>query len=258
MLKISTISFGMLKNAEHVSLFANAKVAVDKIGITSLGITEAQYEPYLTALDVEQDIVNRSMASIYTPEMEAMDKERDRLFRLIRIKLQSVLLESAHSDSAKYATMIERYLLAKYGGDVCLLPYQEESAVIAGFILDVNKYLGDEGIEDINIERELASLESANTKFADQYNERVTEKAGTDADQTRKFRLDTEEQFRLLCLHLEFMANSDTTSVGKCCASLVGIINEIINDAQHRLNVRLGKTEETPDNSGVVPPVFNK
>ena len=256
MLKISTLSFAQLKNAEHVSFFNNVKVAIDKIGTTTLGITEAQMAPFCLALDTEQDIVNRAQSSIYTPEMKAMDEERDRLFRLIRLKLQACTLASPGSAAAKLASTVDRYLLAKYNNEVCTLPYQEESAVIAGFILDVNNFLGEEGIETLDIVRELASLESANRKFSDQYNERVTEKSGSSAELTKTLRGETEEQYHLLCAHLEYKANLDTTAVGLSCGSLLGIINQLIADARYRLNVRLGKADDTaynPDGDVVSP-----
>lgn len=253
MIKINILSFGQLKNAEHVSFFTNVKVAVEKIGISSLGIAEAQIASYKSACDEEQDIVNRSMASVYTPEMEAMDKERDRLFRLIRLKMQECGLATAGTESAKIANTVQRYLLDRYGNDVCTLPYQEESAVISGFILDINTFLGDEGIETLGIEREVASLESANTKFADQYNERVTEKSGTSSELTDRLRKATEEQYNLLCAHLEYKCNLDASEVGEACASLVAIINQLIADARLRLNVRLGKTDENTDGDVVSP-----
>ena len=256
MLKINSLTFTQLKNAEHVSFHNNVKVAVEKIGITTLGLTEAQYGAYTAKVDEEQDIVNRAQSSIYTPEMKAMDEERDRLFRLIHLKLQACLLASPGSAAAKLASTVDRYLLAKYSNEVCTLPYQEESAVIAGFILDVNTFLGEEGIETLEIEREMASLETANRKFADQYNERVTEKSGTSAEITKTLRSETEEQYRLLCLHIEYKANNDTASEGQACASLIGIINQLVADARFRLNVRLGKAEDTaynPDGDVVSP-----
>lgn len=253
MKEISNLTFPQLKNAEHVSFHSNVRIAIDKIGVSSLRIPEPLFATYGTCIDTEQDIVNRAQSSIYTQEMKDMDDERDRLFRLIHLKMEECSFATPGSDTAKLASTIERYFLAKYGKDVCTLPYQEETAVISGFILDVNNFLGEEGIETLGIERVLASLEAANHKFADMYNERVTEKSGTDAELTKKLRGETEEQYHLLCSHIVCMANIDSTAVGQSCASLLAIINQIIADARFRLNVRLGKSDDNTDGDIISP-----
>ena len=239
--KINSLSFQQLKNAEHVSFFTNVGVAINKLTATAVGLTEAQIKQYNDAVALEQDIVNHSTGSIYTPEMQALDAERDRLFRLIRLKLQAVTLASEGSEVAQYATTIDKYLLTKYGLDVATAPYQEESALISGFILDVKNMLPEDALTSIGIASELAALEAANTGFADQYNERVTEKSASTTEYTKKLRAETEELYNLIALHVEYKANSDTTSVGEACTSLLGVFNELIKDAHMRLNMRLGR-----------------
>ena len=259
MLKINNLSYDKLKNAEHVSLFTNVKVAIEKLTLASLGLPQALFASYKQALDVEQDIVNRSMASIYTPEMKAADDERDRLFRTIRLKLQIVTHAAPGSDLAAFTTTTERDLLNKYDNRLCQLPYQEESAVLNGFILDVRTFLGDEGIEATGIADDLAALESANKAFANMYNERVTEKAGATAEKTADMRKATEEQFNRIVCHIEFKVNADAASDETlACKELLGVVNQIIADAQTRLNIRLGKNQGVTDgeDSDIEAPVF--
>ena len=266
MLKISTFSFAQLKNAEHISLFTNVKNAIDKSTPTKLGLSEAQYGAYVNAVAAEQDIVNRSMSSVYTPEMKALDEDRDRLFKLIRLKLQSVIYASAKSPLKAYAPTIEKNLLSKYTNEITAYAYQEESAVLNGFVLDVHTFLTEDVIEAIGIDADLAELECANKGFADMYHERVVEKAGTDPEMAKQMRQATEEQFRLLACHLEYKANCDTTLVGAASVAVIGIISQLVADAQLRLDIRLGRKADpevdTPvtDGSGsnVDVPVFPK
>ena len=71
----------------------------------------------------------------------------------------------------------------------------------------------------------------------------------------------TEEQFRLLSCHVEYMANHDTTLAGAANSKLLGVINQLIYEAQLRLDQRLGNKndgESGSDIGNVVPPVFNK
>ncbi len=259
MQKVNTLSFGQLKNAEHVSLFTNVKVAIDKMTPTALGLSDTLYTAYKSALGVEQDIVNRSMASVYTPEMEEADKERDRLFRLIHSKLEAVTYAKPGSEEAGFITIIKRDLLNKYGNDVCMLPYQEESAVIAGFVLDAYNLLGDEALETLSLIDDVEALNLANKAFADMYNERVTEKAGASAEKTKELRKATEEQFNRIVCHIEYKANTDESSLDAVtCKSILGVINQIIADAQTRLNTRLGKNSGSADgeDSDIEAPVF--
>ena len=261
MQKINSLPFAQLKNAEHVSFFTNVQVAIEKVGATKAGLTEAQMKTYKDAVLVEQDIVNHSTGSIYTPEMKALDEERDRLYRLIRLKLQAVTLASPDDEVAQYATTVDKYLLTKYGLEVCGAPYQEESALIRGFLLDVKNMIPEEGIEAMGISAELAALTTANDSFADQYNERVTEKSGSTTEATRKARAATEELYHIIGLSLEYKANTDPGSeAGAACDGLVAVVNELIKDARLRLNMRLGKVteeeDEEDDNPSISPVPF--
>ena len=248
MQSISTLPFAQLKNAEHVAFFNNVPIELEKKTAESLGLTANQLTAYRNAVDAEQDIVNRSMASIYTAEMEAMDAERDRLYRLIRLKLQACLLANAGSVQAKLAESVEKNLLNKYGNDIVGMAYQEETALLRGFILDVTNFFDEDQIETLGITSALVDLQTANDSFSNQYNERATERSYSTAELTKKLRAATEELYRLLALHLEFKANtavSDDISVA--CGESLAVINQIVKDARQRLNARLGKNPETTE-----------
>ncbi len=238
---INSVPFSHLKNAEHVSFLSNVSVAITKATPEAIGLSETMFKQYSDIVALEQDIVNHSSGSVYTPEMEALDKERDRLFRLIRLKLQAVLLESSSSSVAQYSNTVDKYILTKYGLEVAAAPYQEETSLLRGFILDVRNFLPEDIIAAIGIDTALSDLEEANESFTDQYNERVTEKSVSATAYGRKLRADAEAMFNLIGLHIEFKANTDKTEVGEACNNLLAVINELIKDVQHRLNMRLGK-----------------
>jgi len=253
--KIDSLSFGQLRNAEHVSFHTNVLVALEKVGATKLGLTNDRLQAYKQIVDAEQDIVNHSTASIYTPEMKAMDDERDRLFRLIRLKLQAVLLADKDSDVAQYATVVDKYLLAKYGIDIVNVAYQEESALIAGFIMDVKARFNEDALDAMGITSTLENLESANTGFANQYNERVTEKSSATTAATARTRKETEDAYNLISLHLEYKANTESaTETGKACTSLIAVVNEIIKDVKRVISVRKGNAESSEEGGSVTPP----
>ena len=239
---ITTLSFAQLRNAEHVSFLTNVKVAIEKVGAESLGFTQAQVKAFADAIALEQDIVNRSMASVYTPEMKALDEERDRLFKVIRYKLQAAALAGSDSELAEHSGTIQTNILTKYGLDIATKAYQEESALLRGFVLDLNTRFTASVLKKMDIDEELASLDSTNEQFTSQYNERVTEKSGTENEYSQKLRAASEEQYGHVKLHLEFKANSEpATDAGMACVSMVGIVNQLIKDVKHNLALRLGK-----------------
>jgi len=255
--KISSLSFSQLKNAEHVSFFSNVAVAIEKVGVAAVGLTTDKMQAYKALVDNEQDIVNHSTASIYTPEMKAADEERDRLFRLIRLKLQAVTLADKDSDVVQYATVVDKYLLAKYGIDIVNMPYQEESALIAGFIMDVKARFNEDEMDAMGITSTLENLEAANNSFASQYNQRITEKSGSTTEATKRIRKETEEAFNIIGLHLEFKANTESaTEIGKACTSLIAVVNEIIKDVKRVISVRKGNAEN--EEGGSVTPPYSK
>ena len=244
MKKIPTLTFAQLKNAEHVAFFNNVAIELEKKTAESLGLTASQLTAYRDAVDAEQDIVNRSMASIYTAEMEAMDIERDRLYRLIRHKLQECELENPGSPKAKLNESVQKNLLNKYGNEIVGMPYQEETALLRGFILDVTNFFDEDQIQTLGITSDLIDLETANNSFSDQYNERATERSFSTTELTKKLRADTEEHYAHMALHLEFKANGDTTEVGVACGESLAVVSQIVKDARTRLNQRLGHTQE--------------
>ena len=245
MFNIITLSFAQLKNAEHVAFFNNVAIELEKKTAEALGLTPAQLSGFRNTVDAEQDIVNRSTASEYTPEMKAFDDERDRLYRLIRGKLALCPFASPGTALSELSNRVQNTLLNKYGNDVIGLAYQEETATIRGFILDVTNFFDEDEISDLGIATDIVNLQKANNSFSEQYNMRVKEKSITSTELTKKLRTATEEAYEYLALHIEFKANADTTEVGETCATSLAIINQLIKDARARLNARLGKTQST-------------
>ena len=244
---IDSVPFSHLKNAEHVAFLNNVCVAITKVTPEAIGLASELFKKFTDVVAVEQDIVNHSTGSVYTPEMQALDDERDRLFRLIRLKLQAVLLASSTSEVAQYATTIEQYILKKYGLEVAAAAYQEETSLIRGFILDLRNYFSEEAFVSFGIANELTELEAANDGFIDQYNERVTEKSVSETNFGRKTRAEAESVYKHVSLHVEYKAITDTTEVGTACESLIAVFNELIKDVHHRLNTRLGRVPNSDD-----------
>lgn len=252
MQSINNLPFGQLKNAEHVAFFNNVVIAIDKIGAEEIGLTAAKFTELKNAVGAEQDIVLKAQGSMYTADMQALDEERDRLYRMIRLKMQAVCLASPSSELAVFKAPLEKYILNKYGVEITSLAYQEESAHLSGFDLDVTTRFTSDELTLMGIDQDLVALKLANDKFADLYNQRATERSGSTAELTKKLRAESENLYGLIKLHIEYTANTEPASEkGVNCASALGVINEIVKDARTRLNQRLGRTSGDGSESGL-------
>ena len=245
MLCINSLPFAQLKNAEHVAFFNNVVIAITTIGAEDLGIASAQFTAFKTAVTNEQDIVLKAQGSMYTADMVAADKERDALYSLIHHKLMAVALYPAQSALATYKTALEKYILNKYNTDITSLPYQEESAHLSGFDMDMHAQFTDDDLEAMGVTTDLLLLKAANERFSAMYNQRAMERSGSTAELTKRLRAECEELYAMIKLQTEFTANTaGDTEKGVLNAKLLGVINEIVRDARNRLNQRLGKAPE--------------
>ncbi len=253
-LTISTIDMARLKNAEHVQLHSNVRNLVTTATPTKLGLADVVFTPYRDAILVEQDIVNKATGSAYTLEMQEADQKRDQIFKRVRKKLELCELEDESTTAYKATRVVKKHLLAKYPGSVCQLPYQEESATLAGFVLDCRELLTDEQVEGIGIDSDLDDLESANIKFGRMYQERVGERAEGDTRLSLKLRAATDQAYQVLTLSLNALANDPTPANATQVAAvreLVGKMNVVIKEAKDRLNQRTnGAPSDSPQGGG--------
>ena len=251
-LTISTIDMARLKNAEHVQLHSNVRNLVTTATPTKLGLADVVFTPYRDAILAEQDIVNKATGSAYTLEMQEADQKRDQIFKRVRKKLELCELEDESTTAFKATGVVKKHLLAKYPGSVCQLPYQEESATLAGFVLDCRELLTDEQVEGIGIDSDLDDLESANIKFGRMYQERVGERAEGDTRLSLKLRAATDQAYQVLTLSLNALANDPTPANATQVAAvreLVGKMNVVIKEAKDRLNQRMAPSD-SPQEGG--------
>ncbi len=241
---IETLPFLQLRNAEHVAFFNNVVLELDNHGATDLGLTAEKLTQFKTTVNAEQDIVLKSQGSMYTKDMEAYDEERDNIYRAIRHKLQAVTYAPKDSPLAVHKTALEMYILNKYSTDIVSLAYQEESAHLSGFLMDMNERFSEAELTAMGVTDDLAALKQANDSFSEYYNQRAIERAGSTAELTKKLRGETEELYNFVRLHLEYTANAKAESdEGVVCAGVIGVINEYVKDARQHLAMRQGREE---------------
>lgn len=253
-LTIIALQLALMKNAEHVQFHSNVRNIITTATPDKLGLSNDVFNPYRDAILAEQDIVNRALASIYTPQLEEANTKRVAIFRMIRYKLNAVnsLTADAYPNVVKLQSKVQNALLNVYKASICNLAYQELSSTLAGFVLDCRELLTDEEVETLTIDADLDDLESANIKFGRLYQQRITERAA-DPVYTSDLRAATDLAYKRLVLHLNALAN-DPTAANKAKADaaseVVSSINQVIKEAKRLLNQRLGKGEAPSDDNG--------
>lgn len=175
---ISKISFGKLSNALHVSYMNTIVAIINEHGTERMGMKEGLFESFTKAVSEEQLIVSRTRASEYTKELEANDIKRDNYFRAVIYKLRALLYETHTTGglTSDVLKTIETRLLNVYPISIISDAAQVESAKIAGFVADIDRYI-KEYVEEIGIKQDVAELDKANKLFEQAYIGRLGERA---------------------------------------------------------------------------------
>lgn len=241
-LVIDFIVLSKLRNAEHVQFHSNARDIVNSVGVSAMGMAPAVLSPYVQAITKEQDIVNRTVASAYTKEMEDADKKRISMFRRVRRKLELVnLAEPDETVLISAQNVVNAALLGKYPSTTVNLAYQEKTSTITGFIQDCRNLLTGDQVEAIGIDGDLDTLEAYNQGFAKLYQERISERALNPVI-SNELREATDEAYRLMVVTLNGLANQvdaakkEQIEAARECVSL---INQVVKEAKAVLNGRL-------------------
>ena len=231
--QINHITFQRLSNAYHVAFFSNVKATIEKYGAATLKLDETGYEDFTSALDLEQDIVNRTRSSAFTRQLQDFDRVRDAYFRRIYYKLKNV--ENDINNELITKTLVDRIntlILSQYGLSICAEANQKETAKLRGFIRDVKDYLADD-LEKLDITSDLEHLESANNSYETAYVNRNSEYAALPS--STSLREKTEGAYLALSFGLMTMANSSATDTAgalraKLCSTVVDELNILIKD----------------------------
>ena len=231
------ISFPRLSNAYHVAFFSDVKAGIDKYQPVNLGIADDVYERFDGALDLEQDIVNRARASAFTKQLADLDTKRDNYFRRIYYKLKNAENDSDNPKmTPELIQKIQVHLLSQYGLGLCSEATQKETAKLRGFIKDVRTFLFD-SLTDLEINKDLTTLEAANNSYEEAYMNRVSEQASLPASTT--LREATESAYLTITYILATNANNPSTDnddrlKAQYCQRMIDEINVVIKDFKQK------------------------
>jgi hypothetical protein len=254
MFTINSFSISKLNNAEVTGFYINLQKAITTNDPTKLGLIEV-LPNFGTTLQKLIDQVYTTTGSEYTAAMLETDLKRDQTYKRIRLRLQMVEVAEDSAAIKAVKDVVKTHLLAKYTSKVPQLPYQEESAILQGFIFDLNDKLGDDGIAALGITEDLQALEDANNEFIAAYNSRATERAEGDTGLTLKLRQEMYALYQQVCFIVQYLANSTETANAEkatACQTFIGVLNVLLADAKRRYNQRIsnGTGEEGEGGEG--------
>ena len=241
MFTINSFSISKLNNAEVTGFYINLQKAITTNDPTKLGLVEV-LPNFGTTLQKLIDQVYTTTGSEYTAAMLETDLKRDQTYKRIRLRLQMVEVAEDSAAIKAVKDVVKTHLLAKYTSKVPQLPYQEESAILQGFIFDLNDKLGDDGIAALGITEDLQALEDANNEFIAAYNSRATERAEGDTGLTLKLRQEMYALYQQVCFITQYLANSTETANAEkatACQTFIAVLNVLLADAKKRYNQRI-------------------
>ena len=252
MFTINSFSISKLNNAEVTGFYINLQKAITTNDPTKLGLVEV-LPNFGTTLQKLIDQVYTTTGSEYTAAMLETDLKRDQTYKRIRLRLQMVEVAEDSAAIKAVKDVVKTHLLAKYTSKVPQLPYQEESAILQGFIFDLNDKLGDDGIAALGITEDLQALEDANNEFIAAYNSRATERAEGDTGLTLKLRQEMYALYQQVCFIVQYLANSTETANAEkatACQAFIAVLNVLLADAKKRYNQRISNGSADEEGEG--------
>lgn len=261
MILINSFSISRLNNAEITGFFINVEKLINDADTEKLGVAESTITAYSQTLLKLIDQVYTTTGSAYTAEMKAADEKRDLIFKRIRLKLQAVDVAEEGSPLLDVADVVRVELLAKYNGRVPQMPYQEETAIIKGFLHDLRTKLDSDAQEMLSIDGDMFALEEANNAFVTAYTSRSGERAEGDTGLTIRLRNEMTDLFTSICLATQFFANStDPAHSAKLaeCEAFIKKVNVELIDSKRRFDARTKKSDDsTPEDDNPQQPGGN-
>jgi len=246
--QISSFSLSKLNNAEFVAYCVNLDQAITRQEAAQLGLETALTTQYSNIKQKLIDQVYASSASQHTIAMKTADAKRDKLVKKIFLLFQSICLEEQGSSAYQLRLKLETSIMNKYSAAMTAMPQHEESAVIQGFIHDVQTVFDEDDIDDMGITSLLSNLEIANNDFITAYNDRSDERAASDLGLTVKLRNQMQDIVAQIYVTVEFYANSTieaNATKATACQTFIASVNIILADVKKRYNQRTGGEDAT-------------
>ena len=250
MFTINTFAISKLNNAEITAFFINVQRAMsnpENLGVADVATTFGE------TLQKLIDQVYITSGSEFTAAMQAADFKRDQIYKRIRLRLQLVELADDNAPLSALRDTVKTHLLGKYGSSIPQFAYQEETAIIKGFLYDINQKLSESDLETLGIAEDVALLEQANNDFIGAYSSRSAARAEGDRGVTLKLRGEMIDLYQRICFSTQYLANStleENAEKAAACQTFIGIVNVLLEDAKRRYIQRTAGGTDAEEGEG--------
>lgn len=230
-MEISKLYFRRIRNAAHYQFYTDFSALVEKYTPLALGIEElyALYKPTYVNEGIAFVAISKSA---FTEQLEAVDKERDQVYRGLVDDVDSKknhFKAEVRDAAAKISIIIDSY------GNLAPKPYDEESALITSLIVDLRtKTTTETGI--LNLNEWIDELEVRNNAFIALQGSRNAEEADRTELRMKEVRVVVDNAYNKIAKRINALIelNGDT--------AYAGFVKE--------LNARIARTMDSIAQSG--------
>lgn len=168
-IQVENMTFLRLSNAEFISFMERFMALLPleddeeggqhapKLGITAELVAEGK--AFLASMN---DLTLKSKLKAETKPKKEIDRLRDRMLAYI---IERIDFSREALDAAVAAAAEKLYLVAKPYRGAGRLAYNQETVMIKGFLLDLNKSENLDAVQTLGIENDLDTLQSYNSQF---------------------------------------------------------------------------------------------
>ncbi|MCL3852247.1 DUF6261 family protein [Parabacteroides sp. GYB001] len=160
------------RNAEHYNLQEALLKAVPADFATQYKLTELR-DSYLSLFEKEDSIYLQNKGFVDTKELSDKDAARDRLFRLVRLTIQSKELSLTPSEATAGNKLA--YVMKPYN-KAASKPDAENTAMVSDLVKKLQSDEYSSYVQTLGLTEAVASLKAANDEFAELYSRRADEK----------------------------------------------------------------------------------
>jgi hypothetical protein len=196
--------FESLRNDGHVSLNRLFIEEVEEFGPSELGIL-ALYTPYKALVAEEESVLDMIFGSRLTAKIEALDAERDHLYRGVTDVVKGDL---NHYDPAKRAAAAAVDGVFKHYGDATRRPMNEQTAVVYDVIRELNEPANLPLVTLLELPAWLTALEKVNRELELTMAERFAELSKRPEQRMKTVRREVDKQLRAILDKVEAMGRT--------------------------------------------------
>lgn len=246
------------RNAEHYNLQEALLKVVSISFATEYKLTELR-DSYMSLFEKEDSIYLQNQAFTDTKDLSDKDAARDRLFRLVKLTIQSKELSLTAAEAtagSKLAFVMKPYKQAASKPDA------ENTAMVSDFVKKLQSDEYSSYVQTLGLTEIVASLKTANDEFAELYSHRADEKrVRTVTENLLQIRPQVDDAARKLfeAINAIYMVSEviekDAAKTAAIGAVIDAVNAEIVQFSETLSRRGIGsKVKVDPDDKPVIPP----